>query len=209
MIYVIMCGGKYTHFEKHKALTEVNGEPLVARTIRILKKLTNDQIFITADDPEFAEYGIILPHDNSYQHDGKKASGYWLDAFYPYFLDGTEVCFIMGDVYFSEDALEKIVNYDVHRNTLFGTRFGKAWEEPLAYKVVHYAEFMNGVEEVKKLYNEGKCNRHPIIWELYRYLNGIDVNTHILKNETYIDIPRGGIDADYPSEIPGMRKAFG
>ena len=53
MIYVIMCGGNYTDFKKHKALTRINGEPLVARTIRMLKELTNEQIFITASDPEF------------------------------------------------------------------------------------------------------------------------------------------------------------
>lgn len=206
MIYVIMCGGKYPHFSEHKALTEINGEPLIQRTVRLLKSVTDEQIFITADDPKFSEYGIILPHENSYSHDGIKSTGYWLDAFYPYFLPGTEVTYLMGDVYYTRRALNTIVNYRADQNTLFGTKYNKPWEEPLAYMVVKYTEFMNGVEEVKKLGDEGKTYRHPIIWELYRYLNDIDVNTHILKPETYVNIPHGGMDVDYPHEIEKLRE---
>lgn len=208
MIYVIMCGGKYPHFSEHKALTKINGEPLIQRTVRLLKSVTDEQIFITADDPKFSEYGIILPHENSYSHDGIKPTGYWLDAFYPYFLPGTEVTYLMGDVYYTKQAINTIVNYRADQNTLFGTKHNKPWEEPLAYMVVKYTEFMNGVEEVKKLGDEGKTYRHPIIWELYRYLNDIDVNTHILKPETYVNIPHGGMDVDYPHEIENARSEY-
>ena len=139
MVYVIMCGGKYPHFERHKALTMINGEPLIARTIRMLKEMTDDQIFITADDEAFSEYGVVLPHKNSYRHDGIQGSGYWLDAFYPHFLDGMEVTFLMGDVCFTEEALKTIVEYKAEKNTLFGTSIANNslhfdWGEAFAYK---------------------------------------------------------------------------
>ena len=38
MRVIIMCGGTYSEFEKHKALSVVNGETLVERTIRLLKE---------------------------------------------------------------------------------------------------------------------------------------------------------------------------
>lgn len=83
MIYVIMCGGQYDHFgDLPRALHEVQGEPLVARTIRQLKALGVDEnlIFITASDPRFKKYGVVLQHENSYRADGEKNYGYWLDA---------------------------------------------------------------------------------------------------------------------------------
>lgn len=205
MVYVIMCGGKYPHFERHKALTLINGEPLIARTIRILKELTDDQIFITADDEAFSEYGVVLPHKNSYRHDGLQGSGYWLDAFYPHFLDGMEVTFLMGDVCFTEEALKTIVEYKAEKNTLFGTSIANNslhfdWGEAFAYKVVDYKEFMDGVKAVKKLQDEGKTNRIALVWELYRYLNGFDVNIQRINPETYIGIDDGTMDVDMPGD---------
>lgn len=205
MVYVIMCGGKYPHFERHKALTMINGEPLIARTIRMLKELTDDQIFITADDEAFSEYGVVLPHKNSYRHDGTQGSGYWLDAFYPHFLDGMEVTFLMGDVCFTEEALKTIVEYKAEKNTLFGTSIANNslhfdWGEAFAYKVVDYKEFMDGVEAVKKLQDEGKTNRIALVWELYRYLNGFDVNIQRINPETYVGIDDGTMDVDMPGD---------
>ena len=205
MVYVIMCGGKYPHFERHKALTLINGEPLIARTIRMLKELTDDQIFITADDEAFSEYGVVLPHKNSYRHDGIQGSGYWLDAFYPHFLDGMEVTFLMGDVCFTEEALKTIVEYKAEKNTLFGTSIANNslhfdWGEAFAYKVVDYKEFMDGVEAVKKLQDEGKTNRIALVWELYRYLNGFDVNIQRINPETYVGIDDGTMDVDMPGD---------
>ena len=205
MVYVIMCGGKYPHFARHKALTMINGEPLIARTIRILKELTDDQIFITADDEAFSEYGVVLPHENSYRHDGIQGSGYWLDAFYPHFLDGMEVTFLMGDVCFTEEALKTIVEYKAEKNTLFGTSIANNslhfdWGEAFAYKVVDYKEFMDGVEAVKKLQDEGKTNRIALVWELYRYLNGFDVNIQRINPETYVGIDDGTMDVDMPGD---------
>lgn len=213
MIYVIMCGGKYPHFAKHKALTEVNGEPLVKRTVRILKGLTNDQIFITASDPAFEEFAPILPHENSYQHDGKQATGYWLDAFYPYFLPGTEVTYLMGDVYYTRQAMNTIVNYRADRNTLFGTSDAMNENhqnigEAFAYKVTDYEKFLNGISEVKKMYDNGKLKRNPLIWELYRYLNGFDINVQRINPETYVCIDDETIDIDYPEEITTKLKGL-
>ena len=33
---IVMCGGYYENFKEHKALSIINGEPLVKRTIRLL-----------------------------------------------------------------------------------------------------------------------------------------------------------------------------
>lgn len=216
MFYVIMCGGQYDHFgDLPRALHEVQGEPLVARTIRQLKARGVDEnlIFITASDPRFKKYGVVLQHENSYRADGEKNYGYWLDAFYPHFPKSIKVTFLFGDVKYTDYALEKITGYaraaeitGSSANVLYGTSAAKNpphenWGEPFAYVVCDYRAFMEGVKAVKKLQDEGKTKRIALVWELYRYLNGLDVNVQQVLDETYITIDDGTIDADDPERF--------
>ena len=216
MIYVIMCGGQYDHFgELPRPLHEIHGEPLVARTIRQLREngISDDLINITANDPRFEKYGYVLHHENSYRADGKKNYGYWLDAFYPYFADFVKVTFLFGDVKYTDYAIGKIVGFAEEaeelcdtRNVLFGSSLAKNpqhenWGEPFAYVVNDYREFMNGVYDVKDLQDEGKTKRIALVWELYRYLNGLDINVQQVLDETYITIDDGTIDADDPERF--------
>ena len=67
---------------------------------------------------------------------------------------------------------------------------------------------MNGVKAVKKMQDEGKTKRVPIVWELYRYLNGLDVNIQRVLDETYICIDDGTIDVDEPNKIGIIKEKF-
>lgn len=212
MKYVIMCGGYYQNFEIPKQLSVVNGERLADRTIRLLKKAGVSEIYISSNNPIFDSCGVKrLEHHNSYRYEDNVLKGYWLDAFYPYFDEKDKVCYIFGDVYFTEDAIKKIVNYETDKNVLFGTSVAKNkehknWGEPFAYKVNNYKEFIDGISAVKKLQDEGKTNRMPLVWELYRYLNGLDVNIQDVLDETFITIDDGTIDIDSPEQIEKLNK---
>lgn len=208
--YVIMCGGFYSHFDVPKALCIVGGETIVGRTLTLLEDLgvPAEDIHISATDPRFFAFGVdVLQHENSYRYEDGELKGYWLDAFYPHFDPDTKVTFLYGDVVYTEAAIRTIVNCERPGNILFGTSKAKNRKhqnkgEPFAYKVDCYPVFMSGVESVKRLYDEGRLARHPITWELYRYLNGLDVNVQAVKDETYICIDDGTIDIDDPSRIP-------
>lgn len=210
MIYVIMCGGYYEHFGHPKALSVVGGETIVARTLRLLRDIgvPVDKIYISATDPRFTKYGVgVLQHNNTYRYEGRQLKGYWLDAFFPYFDPDTKVTYLYGDVVFTREALETIVRCDRPGNILFGTREAKNRKhenkgEPFAYKVEDYPAFMSGIEAVKQMWDNGKLLRHPITWELYRYLNGLDVNVQAVLDDTYICIDDDTIDIDDPSRIP-------
>ena len=68
MQVIIMCGGKYHKFKKHKALTEINGEVLIERTIRLLKENGINEWYISTNDPSFDKYderGNIIHHVNN------------------------------------------------------------------------------------------------------------------------------------------------
>ena len=216
MIFVIMCGGQYDYFKEPKALTVVNGEPLVARTIRLLKDngVPELNIAITSNYQRFADFGVQLIEDenNTFRKlSQNEREGYWLDAFYRFTPDFNGVTYLFGDVYYTQKGISTIVTSgDSGKNTLFGTyKYElKPWEEPLAYKVWDLVSFYDGIDAVKKLHDEGKCARHPIVWELYRYLNGIDVNKHILNPDTYIDVQDGGMDVDSVKDIERIEKEF-
>lgn len=210
MKYVIMCGGYYQNFkETPKQLSVVKGERIVDRTIRLLKEngIEEKNIYISSNNPIFDTCGVKrLEHHNSYRYDNDTLIGYWLDAFYPYFEGDVKVTYIFGDVYFTEDAIKTIVNYEAKKNTLFGTGMAKNethknWGEPFAYKVIDYKEFVDGISAVKKMQDEGKTKRMALVWELYRYLNNLDVNIQQVLDDTYICIDDGTIDIDAPEQI--------
>ncbi|MBQ6631114.1 MAG: hypothetical protein IJH55_03150 [Romboutsia sp.] len=208
MKYVIMCGGFYQNFrEVPKQLSVVNGERLVDRTIRLLKENGVEEIYISSNNPVFDTCGVPrLEHENSYRYDNDTLTGYWVDAFYPHFEDNTKVTYLFGDVYYTEKAINKIVNFKTYKNVLFGTgiaknKLHKNWGEPFAYVVNDYKVFMDGVKAVKKLQDEGKTKRMALVWELYRYLNGLDINIQQVKGDTYICIDDGTIDIDGPQQI--------
>ena len=214
MYYVIMCGGQYQDFETPKQLTVINGERLVDRTIRLLKENGIDKIYVSSSDPRFDSCDAPrLEHSNTYKVKNGIQEGYWLDAFYPYFKPSDKACFMFGDVYYTEEAIRTIVSIKCTKNTLFGTSDAKNeqhqnWGEPFAYKVVDYAEFMRGVDSVKEMQDNGLIKRTPIVWELYRFLNGLDVNIQQVLDETYVCIDDGTMDVDDLDKAEMVRKRF-
>lgn len=210
--YVIMAGGNYTAkgFNGPKALTVVGGEPIIERTLRLLGNagIKAEDIYITGSDPRLDSYGVeVLHHDNNFTVKDGYEIGYWLDAFYPHFDDDAKVTFLYGDAVYSQNAINTIVKNKRPGTILFGTGLAKNkqhedWGEPLGFQVDDYKAFMSAVNDLKRLYDEGKTKRNPITWEVYRYLNGLDVNVMAVKDETYICIDDGTIDIDAPYKVP-------
>ena len=210
MKYIIMCGGVYDNFTIPKQLSVINGEKLVERTIRILKKNGITDIFITSNDSRFDDFGVPrLEHTNSYKYKNGKIYGYWLDAYYPI----KEPCiYLHGDVYYSENTIKRIINLNPKVNTFIGNEIArnkehKNWGEPFGWIIVNQEAFRKGIEETKKLQDEGKLERgHAISWELYRVLNGLDPNKQYIIDDTYLSINDETIDIDSPWQIEELNR---
>lgn len=209
MKYILMCGGDYKDFETPKQLSLVKGERIVDRTIRLLKENGIKEIYISSNNPLFDSCDAIRLEnkENNFTQKEKETIGYWLDAFYPI---NEEVCYIFGDVYFTEEAIKTIVNYKTDKNILFGTsdalnKYHNNWGEPFAYIVKDYKTFFKGIKEVKTMYDKGLIKRHPIVWELYRYLHNIDINTQRIVGD-YICIDDGTIDIDNPKQVEELNR---
>lgn len=204
-----MCGGVYGYFKTPKQLSIINGETLLERTIRLLKENGINEYYISSNNPIFKKYGEVLEHNNSYKAENGVITGYWLDAYYP---TNEPTTYLHGDVYYSENAIKKILNLNPKVNTFIGNEVAKNpqhknWGEPFGWIVVDQEEFRKGIEKTKKLQDEGKLIRgYAISWELYRVLNNLDPNKQYIKDETYLSINDETIDIDAPWQIDQLNR---
>lgn len=208
--YIILAKSNDKTFDIPRQLVEVNGEPLVARTIRLLKENGIKDIIITSDNELFDNLGAERYDSKNNTYDYIKETGYWIDAF-PTELMNEPVCFIWGDVYFSEDAIKTIVKKNTNDYMFFCTynnknkRYIKEHDEPLAFKVVKTELVKKKIKELKLMKDAGLCCREPIIWELYRILNNQYVNEHIMTRN-YTAINDESCDIDSKDDIMELRK---
>lgn len=209
---IIMCGGVYNDFKEHKALSVINGEPLIERTIRLLKENGIEDYYISSNDDHFNKYGKVLHHENSFKDIDGKTSGYWVDAYYP----TEEPCiYLHGDVYYSEDAIKQILNLKPKVNTMLGNQYALNENhdkvgEPFGWIIVNQEEFRKAINKCKELQDAGKIERGlAISWELYEVLNGHDVNDFIITRDTYYPIADETDDVDSPEKIDILNKRLG
>lgn len=198
MKYIIMCGGTYDKWKEPKHLTKINGEPIVARTIRLLKENGVDDIAISSNDDRFAALGVpLLKHRNPYHlPKDTDAKTPWLDAFYPM---ETPVCYIFGDVVFSPEAIKTIVETPTDSIQFFASAkplppiYPKRWAEPFAFKVEDLRLFWESVVLAKKYDEKGLFKRQPVSWELWQVikdtpLNKVDYTNYKVINDYTCDI---------------------
>ena len=198
MKYIIMAGGKYQKWKTPRHLTPIDGEPLIARTIRQLKEHGVEDIAISSNDPIFEQFGVpVLQHENSYDAKGyNDFTGFWCDAFY---LTDEPTCYIFGDVFFSPEAIETIVNTETDDIEFFASAppfsrmYKREWAEPYGFKVVNYKRFFDCISLAKHYEDIGKFHREAISWELWQVikdtpLNKIDYTNYTVINDYTVDI---------------------
>lgn len=190
-MYIIMCAGKGTRWGNHmgvpKHLVEINGETLLGRTTRILKE-HGIKYLITSEDDRYKKYGKVIPQS---KHDCE------VDRFEPY--SDNEIVYLYGDVYYTEDALDKIINTPTDEILFFGSE-----QEIFAVKIKNRKLFYRHKDRVKRYYLK-KLIPRCIGWEVYRSLNDIPFTEHKITNRYYL-IEDETDDIDYPSDYENFIK---
>ena len=163
-----------------KHLIKINGETLLGRTTRLLKENNIDYV-ITSSDERYKQYGTTIP---------QSFNDCEIDRFEP---TKEPVCYLYGDVYYSEEAIKTIINTPVKDIMFFGSN-----EEIFSVKVQDLNLFNHHKEKVKHLYLKRRINR-CIGWEIYRSLNRIPFEVHQIKKR-YTYILDETDDIDYPQD---------
>lgn len=209
MLYIIMAGGDYDNWPMPKQMAVIYGEPLIARTIRQLRKYGVENIAISSQNPIFEQFGVpVLKHNNEYVVTGMQITGgYWCNAFYP---KDCPVCYIFGDVVFTNEAIETIVKTETDDIEFFASAppfaagYPKPWAEPFALKVQNTGHLKSAIQKTKELADQGKFYRKPIMWELWQVikdtpLNRIDYGNYTVINDTTCDI-------DTPEDVEKLNR---
>lgn len=158
MKYIIMADGKGTRWgnyqDKPKHLIEIDGETLLGRTVRLLKE----------KDPECEV--VITSHDKRYEFEGAtryepQNNHLEIDRFTEELI-ADDICFLYGDTYYAEDAIEAITDTDAEDILFFGNE-----RAIVAIKVSNGRLFKQHVDRVRKLFLEGKIEK-CIGWQVYQ-----------------------------------------
>lgn len=204
--YILMAGGTYPKWETPRQLLELNGEPIIARTIRLLRERGVTDIAISSNNDAFEQLGVpVLRHENGYvgiEYDNYK--GYWCDGFYP---TDVPTCYLFGDVVFSPAAIQTIVQTETDDIEFFGSappfssQYIKPWIEPFGFKVRDTGHLREAIELVKRMDSEGRYNRKPIAWELWNAIDrGYETDPNYIVYTSYIHINDYTCDIDGPNE---------
>jgi len=196
-----MCGGWACHQSKPKHFFEFDGEPIVQRTVRLLKECGVDDIAITTSPDRVDTYKVfgveVIPYEACHY------PFVWVEAFY---LTHEPVCYIFGDVVYSPEAIKTIVETDTNDIEFFASappfapNYPKRWAEPFAFKVQDYNRFRYCVNTVKEMDNQHRWYRRPpISWELWQVVKNTPANKIIYDNYTVINDYT--CDVDYESEL--------
>lgn len=214
MKYVILSDSDNVEpFVIPRQLLKFNGESLIERTIRLLKENGVKEIFVTSHDKRFDNLGATRYEPRFNNYNAKRHTGYWLSAF-PTELLSEPITFLFGDCYYSENAIKTIVQTETKSILYFCSyqnkdyRYIKHHDEPFAFKVIDYIVFQEHIDRVKAMKDQGLCRREPIAWELYRSINGLDINKHIMTNN-YVAINDESCDIDTPNDIIQLERILG
>ena len=189
MKYIIMADGKGTRWNNYhnipKHLIEIDGETLLARTVRLLRE--NDaraDIVITSHDPRYEVPGArrYEPQNNHLE----------IDRFTEELI-ADDVCFLYGDTFYSESVIQKIADTPAEKLLFFGNE-----RSIVAIKVADGALFRQHVDRVRALFLAGKID-NCIGWQVYQSFEGLPFGEKTIAAD-YILIQDGTEDFNSPAD---------
>lgn len=204
---IIIAAGKETRWNKYKGISkhfiEIDGEPIIKRTVRLAKQYTDD-IYVVGKDKRYniPDSKLFIPKFNKYNYDADK----FLNSEELWNTEGRTVV-LYGDVYFTDQAMKSIMEYEGREWKLFG-RFEKSDITGTPYGECFAQSFYP--EDIKKhklalLYIADLKSRNKIIrcggWEHYRVMsNNGEYGPRVKKDEYFFEIDDWTDDFDSPQD---------
>lgn len=189
--FVIMADGKGTRWDNYmglpKHLVEIDGEPIISRTVRLLNELTNEDAEI-----------IVTSHDARYEFEGSRRhepidNKLEIDRFTRELIED-DTCFLYGDTYYTEESLNRIINTATDDVIFFGNR-----KSIVAVKVKDSEMFEKHVDRVRTMFIEGKIKK-CVGWQVYQSIVGQSFGCKPVPGEKFILLDEKTTDINTPEE---------
>ena len=198
MTYIIMADGRGRRWNNyqgiHKWQIRIGGQTILERTCSLLWALDpHAKIYITSHDPALQIPGAVRhePRNNVLEIDRFTAE-----------LIEPDVCFLYGDSFYSENALQRIVAAQTDSVLAFGSR-----KKIFALKVADAELFRHHMEQVRELFLQQKI-QECIGWELYHSIWNLPLESREI-GDGYVLIEDETQDFNSPEDWMEYQKAKG
>ena len=189
MKFVIMADGKGIRWHNHlgipKHLAEVNGEPIISRTVRLLGELGAEEIIVTSHDKRYEFEGSMRyePLNNRLE----------IDRFTEELIED-HMCFLYGDTYYTESALKTIIAAKTDDILFFGNS-----KSIVAVKIKDSLLFRKHVSSVRELYIAGKLEKCKG-WQVYQSFVGQSFEEKPAPGDKFVLLDETTTDINTPEE---------
>jgi hypothetical protein len=190
--------GNYLGVPRH--LAPMDGEPLLHRTVRQLLAYPVD-IHVTAPEPE----RYLIP-GTSLHVVTRPAPNEYVSSRHLWCRDGRTVL-LLGDVYFTDDAIATILGYDGPLWRLFGRAgpsavTGSPWGEVFGSSWLprHHAMLDEHLQQVALAFAYGHSRRFTA-WEVLRSVQRTPLNQHMVNPTWFGEIDDATDDLDTPADF--------
>jgi len=199
---IVIAAGHATRWNDYrgvpKHLLEVDGEPILHRTVRLLRQHIETVWVVSPNDGAYHQHGGLIYTVTPGESDA--------DKFYSSrdLWDG-DTLIVYGDLYLTEAAVATMCQ-PVEEWTLYcrpgpsaitGGRWGECWGYSIPEGFLE--EFRRTLVWLAGMHALGEVHRCGG-WELYRALNGQDLGEHRMTDH-WVEINDWTEDFDYPSDF--------
>lgn len=215
---IIIAAGEATRWNNHTGTTKhfavFNGEPVINRTVRLLREngVEREDIYIVSKDYRIEganNYHIVPNYEENADADK------FLSSTDLWSKDERTVIFY-GDVYFSDSAMKQIVSYEGDDWRLFcrptpSTITGTPWGECFAISIYpkDHEKTLSQLRRIAELHRTKAISRCGG-WELARAMMGKPDNKirhpHVTSSPLYYIIDDETDDIDYPEDYDRLKK---
>jgi len=211
---LILCAGRNSRWNGYrnvarKHLIEIEGEILLNRTVRLIQPFhrnrtvvvinESDRLAYTSASNRHVEFFSIQPastlHTEAYKY--LSSSSLWN-------ADGKTIV-LLGDVWYSEEAIKQIFNPSLTSWTAFGRSYGSQWTgcpygELFAQSFYQFDENLENLCRLDAMYRLGTCYRSASGWAHYNLMIGVNPNQHTVGSR-FVEIDDFTEDFDCASDI--------
>lgn len=211
---LVLCAGEATRWQSHmqtprKHLVQLEGEVLLARTLRQVAAYQPQRVTVLVRPGDEALYRPVCPaHVQLHAIDEvplpqQTPAWKYLSSESQWNRGGRTIS-LLGDVWFSDGAMDTIFNWQGHGWWSFGRSGASAltgcpYGEIFAHRFDDVSEHAQALAQLDELYRIQACIEQASGWALLQLMTQQDPNVRVV-GERFVEIDDFTEDFDYPQD---------